>query len=365
MPKKNILFLSNELYEGGSEEVIFNLARNLDTRKFNTYVAGLYYGPILEVFRNYGINVLKLSGKDKNERFKNIKKYIYELKINCILCNYLPYGHFFVPAGVKTVEVVHSPYPWLIDDKIYHEALRRSERVVCVSRLVYNYMLSHFKNLKSKMIVIENGIDENKIKPVKNETEVIQKYNIPEDSIIVGSLGRICPEKGVERIIEIARILNEQHQNLSFIVAGDYTRHPSFYNSIKDKINQYKLPNVIFTGYIKNAADLLQIYDIFIFPSYHDEGLQLALLEALKIGLPVVTTNVGVVTFDSDMKDGKIGYIVDDYSAELFSKKINDLIKNPDLRKGIGRYNLKVFSGKYLISEMVNQYEEMIIEITN
>jgi len=359
MTKKGIMFLSNELFEGGSEEIILSLASYLQ-QKYNTFVASLNYGPILEKFKANNIKIINVKGYDLKGKIKSIKQAIYNFDIEFVFCNYIHIGHFLLPEGVKTIEIVHAPYPWLLGDPLYTKALIKCSKIICVSQHVYNFMKKNFKNITGKMSVIENGINENKFKPTISKEEVKKKYNIPLDCTVIGNIGRICPEKGLKRLIEIAAILNKKYKNTYCVIVGDYNRYPDFYQEVKEIIKNNNINNIIFTGFTSNVANMLQIFDIFVFPSYHEEGLQLALVEALKMGLPIVTTSMGVVKFDKDIKDGISGYIIEDYDPMLFSDKISLLINNQGLRKEMGKYNYRVFAKKYTDEEMGRHYQQLI-----
>ncbi len=360
MQKKNILFLSSELKEGGSEEIILSLAKNLNHTKYNVFVASLFYGPIKKIFEANQINFFKVTGESVSDKLKSIKKSIIKYKIDYIFCNYLPIGHLLTPTRIKSIEIVHGIYDWLIGDPDYINALKKSSKIVCVSEPVQEFMIEHFENFENKMVVIENGIDPVKLEPTIDASEMKEQLNIPDDALIIGSISRICYEKGINRIIELAKILNKKYDNLCFVIAGDYKREEHFFDELQRDIEENNLSNIIFTGYIKNVSNILQTFDIFVFPSHALEGLQLALIEALKMGTAVVTTNVGIVNFDEDMSDEEIGYILDDYTDELFADRVAKLIDNEDLREEIGEKNKETFFDKYLVSDMVQKYERLL-----
>lgn len=166
-------------------------------------------------------------------------------------------------------------------------------------------------------------------------------------------------------MLEMARILQEKYDHLYLVIPGDPYRREGYFAELQQMIQRYGLQRVIFPGFVQNAADYYQIYDIFLFPSYLQEGLQLALVEALKMGLPLVTTDMGVVGYDPDMADGQIGYVIpnDQYSDQVFSEKVAQLIDHPELRQQMGQRNQRVFAEKYNVTEMVSKYEAILAEL--
>lgn len=358
--KKSIILLSYSIEEGGSEEAIFTLAKSLDKSKYNISVACLYEGPMMEMFREHKIKCFVGNGKSKKDKFESVKDYVQKMNPDFLMCNYIPEGHFFVSPNTKTIEIVHAPYTWLVGDQKYIKSLQRSSKIICVSSFVLKFMNENFKNIQDKLMVIDSGSEERKIKATINKEEVRENLGIPENGIVLGSLSRIYPSKGIDRIIEAAKILNEKYPNLHFVIPGDYKRHKQYFNQLKKKIEEYGLQNIIFPGFVKNVANILQTYDIFLFPSHNIEGLQLSLVEALKIGLPVVTTNVGVVTFDEDIADGEAGFVINEYTDDLFCEKLSYLIENEKLRKSIGKRNKEVFAEKYTAFQTVQKYEDVL-----
>ena len=91
--------------------------------------------------------------------------------------------------------------------------------------------------------------------------------------------------------------------------------------------------SVILIGERTDVPQLLASSDVFA-SSSHREGLPLAVLEAMMAGLPVVATSVGdipnVVTSDT-------GVLVPPHQPEQLAAALEDLLKNPEKRKAMGR----------------------------
>lgn len=164
-------------------------------------------------------------------------------------------------------------------------------------------------------------------------------------------------------MLEIAKILHARYENLYFVIPGDYTRDPGYFAMIQQQIEVEQIPRIIFPGFIETVGDLLQIYDVFAFTSYHDEGFALALVEALKMGRPVVTTYVGLSIFDPDLRDGDTAYVVKDYSDQAFSERLAMLIDHPEERQRLAARGKAVFDSKYQMTEMIRAYERILQEI--
>ena len=116
-----------------------------------------------------------------------------------------------------------------------------------------------------KFYVLPNAIKVNLFKYDENVRKKIRKqYNISNDSLVIGHIGRFELQKNHKFIIELFNKIYEKNNNVYLILIGD----GSLKNEIIKKVKDLNLENnVIFTGLIKNVNDYLNAFDIFILPS--------------------------------------------------------------------------------------------------
>ena len=150
--------------------------------------------------------------------------------------------------------------------------------------------LNHFYHGKEreKALVIHNAIEVEKF--LYNDGKKIQlrkEYGIPEDCLVVGQVSRLYEKQKnqsfcVKVFSEIVK--KEPNSRLVFIGRGDTT----FLQTLAE---QYGVADkVIFTGLTTDVGEMLNLLDVFFFPS-NFEGLPIVLIEAQANGLPVVTAN--------------------------------------------------------------------------
>src|SRR5690606_22015266 len=103
-------------------------------------------------------------------------------------------------------------------------------------------------------------------------------------------IARLIKEKGVQLFIDAAKYLKIKYPSAEFHIIGGPMDSPS---SIKEEIlNQCHTDGIIiYHGYQKNIQDHLAMGDIFVLPTYYREGVPRSILEALSVGLPIITTN--------------------------------------------------------------------------
>lgn len=113
--------------------------------------------------------------------------------------------------------------------------------------------------------------------------------------------------------------------NWKLLIIGDGPQK----ESLKDKVHQLGLGNrVIFTGQQNNPEQWLQALDIFCLPSYANEGVPQAILQAMLTALPIVTTPVGAIM--EAVSDGRTARIVPPRDAGALSAAIRILMENPE-----------------------------------
>ena len=117
--------------------------------------------------------------------------------------------------------------------------------------------------------------------------------------------------------------------------------------------------SVIFTGYRKDVIEIVKCADAVLFPSFQ-EGLSIALIEGMAVGLPVVCSDI---RGNRDCVDeGKGGYLFAPSDFLGFARALSALKENPAVREKMGAYNQKRaedFSKKRVRKE----YEEIYGEI--
>lgn len=139
-----------------------------------------------------------------------------------------------------------------------------------------------------KYYIVRNAIDYEKYK-FNNSTRHIlrQKLGIEESEIVIGHTGRLTTEKNQIYLLQLFHQLKIQNDySYKLILVGD--------GKDLDKLNAFVMENrledaVIFLGSRDDVSNLLQVFDIFVFPSLY-EGLGISLLEAQASGLPCITS---------------------------------------------------------------------------
>jgi glycosyltransferase involved in cell wall biosynthesis len=156
---------------------------------------------------------------------------------------------------------------------------------------------------------------------------------MPEDGILIGSVGRLDDQKGYEFFVRAARRVAEVHPRARFAIAGDGPRRFALEKLIADLGLQgcFRL-----CGFRSDVTSFIAALDLFV-SSSRWEGLPLVLLEALLQGKPVVVTDVGGNR--EVVRPGRTGLIVPSEDPEALAAAILEALDgrrasfDPDLAR--------------------------------
>ncbi|MBI4697464.1 MAG: glycosyltransferase family 4 protein [Nitrospirae bacterium] len=179
-----------------------------------------------------------------------------------------------------------------------------------------------------KIKVIYNGIDEKHWDRSNHHICLRKELRIPEDSIVVGTVGRIGNEKDYLTFLNVAKAVADKIDNVFFVIVGEGKGNE------KEELIAYArkagvIERVIFTGYRGDLLNVYKTFNIFLMTSI-TEGLPNTLLEAMSMGLPVVSTNVGGI---SELVVNDVsGFMYDVGDADGMAGKIIELISDKQSR---------------------------------
>ena len=209
------------------------------------------------------------------------------------------------------------------------------------------------RNFHAKETVLVNGVgvDTRKIYESNPDKEAYRKeLGLNSDDIILFSIGELIERKNHKTIIKALSMLN--NDNIHYVIAGSGTYYEDLYALTKELGLEEK---VHFLGYRRDATQLLKTADVFCFPSYQ-EGLPVALIEAMSGGMAVVASRIRGT--DELIDEGKGGYLYSPDDALGFASGIIKLIENPELRDSFASYNIEK-AKKYDISIVSEQMKKI------
>lgn len=168
-------------------------------------------------------------------------------------------------------------------------------------------------------------------------------------------IGRIVEVKAPERILDIARCLTHRNSNVEFLVAGDGPLR----KRIQLQSESESLP-ITFLGWKGDIQALLKEVDLLILTSLN-EGTPLSIIEAQRMGRPVIATNVGSVS--EVILDGKSGHVLD-FDGLKFAELIESFASNQTKLEKFSleavRFSAEKFAPERLARDHLKIYKSLI-----
>ncbi len=227
------------------------------------------------------------------------------------------------------------------------------DRVFAVCDDVRTRFIREYHVPCTKIRTILNGVDVTYfVRDQHIRKSVRQEMGFRDEDIVLGTIGRLSYEKKYETLLIAIELLARKHQHFVLLFTGDVPERENFHRiAVYLGIEKY----VYFLGTRNDRMELLNAMDIFVLSS-NIEGLPNTLLEAMSVGLPVVSTNVGgIPEIVSDKLDG---FLVNPGDSEGLAHALEGLVQSPDLRMQIGRVARERIVSHFRLEGMVESYEE-------
>ena len=222
-----------------------------------------------------------------------------------------------------------------------------TNKLICCSDYVREGVVKHFKVSNGEAVTVYNGC------PVAEITQraTAQRQQKSEHSFVIGMVARLERHKDQPTLIKAAQIL--KNKGIKFIVQliGEGSRRTEYEELIRaEGVEDY----VQLLGMRRNIPELLGQMDVFVFAAKPDEGLGVALIEAIAAGVPIIATDVGACR--EVLEQGNLGYLVPAQSPEAIANKILEVIAHPaEAQIKVSKAQQKVLK-EFSIENMAQQY---------
>ncbi len=361
----NVLRVVSNLGTGGVQRRLVSLLPYINKEKFNITVCSFKDGPLKKKLTEAGFKVFIIPRRFKFDPFCIIRliKLIKQEKIQII------HTHAHKPNTTARIAAILARVPIIIANehnvdewksafqKLIDSFLCRFTDIIIVVSMGVQKFCQSTGIPSCKFRLIYNGVEVDKFKNKEFREAKRKELGIDENTLVIGTVGRIHPQKGHGLLVEITEELLLEHKSLLFLIIGKGYLE-------KELIRKIKTLNVsehfLFLGEREDIPELLSCMDIFVLPSIR-EGFPNTILEAMASSLPVVATDVGGVR-ELIIPD-ETGFIVPSADISALYESLSKLIKDKDLRIKMGNAGferVKQFSIEKMAKETEDLYEELI-----
>lgn len=256
-----------------------------------------------------------------------------------------PHGHIFYGYYNKLITIM-----FILIEKI---TAKITDKLIALTEGEKNESLAYGIGKSEQWVIIHSGVDyklqisNDKLKKIKKE------FGIQDDYLVIGTVARLEPVKGVEYFIDAIKIIIDyklQVTDCKFLIVGD----GSEMIKLKQKVKRLNIEDkVIFTGMREDVPELISIMDIYVQPSLN-EGMGKTIVLAQLLGKPVVATKVQGIP--SVVLDGKTGILVEPKNPIQLAEAVSKLLKDEKLRRQLGE------NAKQWVNKIVDGYPQFSVE---
>ncbi|MEW6259114.1 MAG: glycosyltransferase [Thermodesulfobacteriota bacterium] len=234
--------------------------------------------------------------------------------------------------------------------------LRWTTAVLCNAHFIRRVIEAAYVS-SERIHVVYNGIDAGLFrKNVTSRNRYRRNYSIDDDETVIGTLANFRKEKHYPFLLDAFCRIRKHHPRTRLLCVGG---GPEF-DSIRSQAVALGLTDGIFTGYVEDVAGHLSAMDLFVFCSLH-EGLPNAILQAMSMELPIVSTAVGGIC--ELIVDGEDGLLVPPNNQDAFLKAVFNLLDHPERRAVLGRRAREKVLMSFSLKAMVEGYDRLFRQL--
>jgi glycosyltransferase involved in cell wall biosynthesis len=359
--------LITELWPGGAERHVFELARRVDGERFDVQVAALRGGEVADWLREAGVKttVLGMLGKWDITRLRPLAGLLRRQRIDIL------HTHLFhadvagraaaamasVPHLVHTVHTAERRFrPWHFAFARFFSD--RCERIICVSDSVRRHHSRRSGLPRRCYQVIPNGVDVEAFAhdPVRR-AELRGQWGIGPDQPLAAFVGRLADEKGLETLLGAMSHLAARGKPMHLVLAGDGPRRRVVENFIAHGEGG---GHCRMLGFVRDVRGVLSAADMLIMPSRW-EGFGLAAAEAMAASLPVIASRVPGL--QDVVVDGQTALTAPAGDVVAFAEAVELLGGDADLRRRLGQAGQERAAQCFNIQTTIAAHEKLYLDV--
>lgn len=351
--KRKIFLITSTLHAGGSERVMALLANNLSDKGYDVEIVCInkhlvFYPLAASVKIRFAEDEV---GKSYLKKIKWIRTHIKEESPDVVIAFMLEvycmtlFSLIGVPVPVISSERIDPHFFGKAKSFLRWLLLRRTTHLVVQTKQIKSF---YSEKLQRRTTIIPN--------PVTDEVFHIDECVRKEPRIV--AVGRLASQKNYPLMFSVFKKISSEFPNYKLIVFGEGPLR----ESLELMVNGLGLQDrVLMPGKTEHVIEELNKAEIFCMTSDY-EGMSNAMLEAVCVGLPVVTTDVSGAS--ELVVNGGGGYVVKKGDEAGLEEGIRRILSDDNLRRDMSIHN-RGRAAAYKEDQIVAQWEALILKVIN
>lgn len=376
---KRILYLHAGAEMYGADKVLLELIKGLDSKEFEAHVILPNDGVLVEALRQVGAQVSVLDYPILRRKYfnpKGIADYIRSYNFYAKQIALYAREHSIDMVHNNTAAVLEGIYlkrrlklpliwhvheiivkPKAISDFINMLMGRYADKIVTVSQAVANHIKQSPFIKDSQVEVIYNGVDNAVYYPM-DASSIREKFDIAQDALVIGMIGRVNAIKGQNDFIEaVEPLLEKNEQAVAFLAGGVFPGEEWRLEELDKRIASSSVVSQIHRiDYYDKTSELYNMFDIFVLPSIKPDSLPTVVLEAMACSKPVVGYNNGGIA--EMVVDDKSGCLVKPNRPQELSNAISLLLDSSEKREKFGRVGYQRQKELFSLESYIKNFSE-------
>ena len=372
-----LTFVTATLTSGGSERVMSIVANKMQERGYEVEIICLndqiVFYPINEGIKITHVEV-EVGTKSLPKKLWWFRKYIQKTQPDVVIAFMVSvYTVTLLALMGVDIPVISS----VRNDPAYSNLRKKITRKILLPRsahvVVQTQQIKEFfsKNIQKMTTVIYNPVNElvfevkgDRLKVKEERLKVKDREEVKGDRLKVNgeerinriiSVGRLYPQKDQKMMIEAFAKVSERFPDWKLVIFGEGPQRRALETMIQDP--RFKIQDkVSLPGRSENIIDELKKSKVFCLSSIY-EGMSNALVEAICVGLPIVTTKVSGT--EELIKDGENGFIVNIGDTDAMAEALTKILEDENLQKQFSENN-KAQAIKFETNAIVDQWENLV-----
>lgn len=266
-----------------------------------------------------------------------------------------------LPKRLRKLPVVSTLHGWTATKRLskiwFYEKLEqyflpKLDALVLVTKGRYGERntIKYNDKRSNKIFVIENGIP---VLSFEDDSNFLNKLLPGNKGFVIGSIGRLSPEKGYEYLINALALLQAKSDDYKLVIIGEGKQRIHLEKMIQEKGLTEK---VFLVGYHEDGYKLIKHFNVFVLSSL-TEGLPITLLETMQAGVPIVATRVGGIP--EVIKDKQNGLLVEAKNTDSLANAVSLIRKDTSTAKYLSENAKHLALTKYSSQRMAEEYREV------